>query len=89
MNLCLDYLQMANGRSAGVAQFRLEQFQVYHYGVDGILDLVTHAPGQPANRRHAPGEFKLRLDFFSRLRIMEGDQRAQSFPGVTVVNQVQ
>ena len=54
MNLGVDDFKMTDSGTAGLAQLGLEQLKMHHDGVDGILDLVAHAGGEPADRRHAP-----------------------------------
>ena len=89
VNLRVDDLQVPHRRGAGLAQLGLQQFQVNHDGVDGVLHLVAHAGGEPADGRHAPRELQLRLDLLRRLQIVQGDQRAQSLAGVVVVDEIQ
>ncbi len=88
-NLRVDDLQMPHCRSASRAQLGAQQFQMNHDGVDGVLDLVAHTGGEPANGGHAPRKLQLRLDLFRRLQIVQGDQRAQSLAGVVVVDKIQ
>ncbi len=75
--------------AAGVAQLGLEQLQVDHDGVDGVLDFVAHAGGEPADGGHAPRELELRLDGFGRFKIVQHDQRAQPLLRVFVVDELQ
>ena len=77
VNLRVDHFKMAHGRRAGLAQLGLQQLQMHHDGVDGILYLVAHAGGEPADGGHAPRELQLRLDLCGRLQIVQRDQRAQ------------
>ena len=46
MNLRLDHLQVTHGGGAGPAELALQQLDVHHDGVDGILDLVADARGE-------------------------------------------
>ena len=58
-------------------------------GVDGILYLVAHAGGEPADGRHAAGELEFGLDLFGRFQVVQGNQRAQPLAVFIVVNKVQ
>ena len=64
VNLCIDNLQVTDGRGASVTELVLEQFQMHHDGVDGIFHFVADAGGESADGRHAAREFQFRLDLF-------------------------
>ena len=89
MDLRVDHFQMAQGGSPGLAQLVLQQFQMHHNGVDGVLHLMAHAGGEPSDGRHAARKLQIGLDFRRRLKIVHRDQRAQSLAGLAVVDEVQ
>ena len=82
MDLGVDDFEVPHRGGAGVAELGLEQLQVNHDGVDGVLHLVADAGGEPADGGHAPRELQLRLDRLGRFQIVQHHQRAQPLPGV-------
>src|SRR5208282_896295 len=57
VNFVADDVHVAAGFGIVLLQFVLQQLQVQHNGVDGVLDFVGHAPGQASAGGKAPRHF--------------------------------
>ena len=89
VNFGVDDLEVAVGSFAAFAEFSFEQFQMNDDCVDGVLDFMADAGGEPTDGGHAAGEFQFGFDDLDGLLIMECEQSAESLSRAVVVNEVE
>ena len=76
VNFVADDVHVAARVGIVLLQLVLQQLQMQHDGIDGVLDLVRHASGQAAAGGKAARNFNLILNAAHRFGIAHGEQRA-------------
>src|SRR5712691_2714246 len=78
LDLTANHIHVPAGGGIDLLQFLAKQLKMHHDGIDGILDFVSHAGGEPANGRKAVGELDLVFDAAHGFGIAQGQQRADA-----------